>query len=58
MACCVALLSSFMMNDASPVKHIQKTNLPSLFYVQKISLLTLLVAIDVVSGMTNQVRDI
>ena len=29
-----------------------------LFYVQKISLLLLLVAMDVVSGRTNQVRDI
>ena len=29
-----------------------------LFYVQKISLLLLLVAMDVVSGRTNQVQDI
>ena len=60
MVCRVAVLNSFMMVDASPVTHILwKTNLSlSLLYVQKISLLLLLVAMDVVSGRTNQVQDI
>ena len=62
MVCRVAVLNSFMMVDASPVTHIVllwKTNLSlSLLYVQKISLLLVLVAMDVVSGRTNQVQDI
>ena len=59
MACRVDVLNSFMMVDASPVMHIiiMEDKLV-LFYVQKISLLLLLVAMDVVSGRTNQVQDI
>ena len=58
MACRVAVLNSFMMVDASPVHaHIMEDKLV-LFYVQKISLLLLLVAMDVVSGRTNQLQDI
>ena len=49
----VAVLNSFMMVDASPVTHKLV-----LFYVQNISFLLLLVAMDVVSDTTNQVQDI
>ena len=57
MACRVAVLNLFMMIGASPVTHIMEDKLV-LFYVQKISSLLLLVSMDIVSGRTNQMRDI
>ena len=57
MACCVPVLNSFMMVDASPVPwHAHVEDKVALFCVQKISLLLLLVAMVVVSGGTNQVQ--
>ena len=56
MSCSCTKFVHHVMVGASPVTaHIMEDKLV-LFYVQKISLLLLLVAMDVVSGRTNQVH--
>ena len=50
----VAVLSLFMMVDAS----VHTEDKLALLYVQKISLLLLFVAMDILSGRTNQMQDI